>query len=165
MTKWSFRRLWLSQRKVGLMLILISLSTPGDYTITILFRPKVDSSPDLVSYTVSKPLTVSSLLKFSRPLFAYLHVHSDTVGTNSTSYKFSYGRLIAGLDILGYTANDFNITAAKWSSTIATISEANSSHSNSFLIFPGIEWCGNSAAGGDHNVVFLDDPATATLEF
>jgi hypothetical protein len=26
------------------------------------------------------------------------------------SYNLSYGRDVAGLDVLGYTANDFNIT-------------------------------------------------------
>jgi hypothetical protein len=26
-----------------------------------------------------------------------------------------------------------------------------------FVCFPGTEWCGNSCAGGDHNVIFLHD--------
>src|SRR5438309_12016647 len=38
-----------------------------------------------------------------RALYADLHVHSDdTVGTNDTSYNLSYGRDVAGLDVLGY---------------------------------------------------------------
>jgi hypothetical protein len=45
------------------------------------------------------------------------------------------------------------------------IKSVNASHPGSFLIFPGTEWCGNSAAGGDHNIVFLDDPVTNPPEF
>lgn len=91
-------------------------------------------------------------------------MHSDdTVGTNSTAYNFSYAQKIAGLDVVGYTANDFNITAAKWKSTLSLIRTIN--EQGDFVVFPGTEWCGNSAAGGDHNVVFLDDPTDSPPEF
>jgi hypothetical protein len=33
------------------------------------------------------------------------------------------------------------------------------------VIFPGTEWCGNSAVGGDHNIVFLADSAKYPPEF
>ncbi|SMC29605.1 Protein of unknown function [Andreprevotia lacus DSM 23236] len=89
-----------------------------------------------------------------RPLYADLHVHSDdTIGTNDTLYNLSYGRDVAGLDVLGYTANDFNITEARWDSSVALIHRLN--EPGRFVCFPGTEWCGNSSAGGDRNVVFL----------
>ncbi|MGZ2487676.1 hypothetical protein ACVITL_006261 [Rhizobium pisi] len=88
--------------------------------------------------------------------YADLHVHSeDTVGTNDTYYNLSYGRDIAGLDIVGYTVNDFNITEAKWNEAVGLIGELN--EPGRFVCYPGTEWCGNSAAGGDRNVVFLRD--------
>ncbi|QEI04597.1 hypothetical protein FXN63_01165 [Pigmentiphaga aceris] len=91
-----------------------------------------------------------------RPLYADLHVHSDdTVGTNDTLYNLSYGRDVAGLDILGYTANDFNITEARWDQAVELIHELN--EPGRFVCYPGTEWCGNSCAGGDRNVVFLHD--------
>lgn len=91
-----------------------------------------------------------------RPLYADLHVHSDdTVGTNDTSYNLSYGRDVAGLDILGYTANDFNVTEARWKKAVKLINELN--QPNNFVCYSGTEWCGNTCAGGDHNVVFLED--------
>ena len=31
--------------------------------------------------------------------------------------------------------------------------------------YPETEWCGNSAAGGDHNVVFLDNPKDSIPKF
>lgn len=109
-------------------------------------------------------LTVLSELSIPRVLFGDLHVHSDdTVGTEFSAHKFSYGREIAGLDVLGYTANDFQITKERWDSTLKLIQSLNKP--GEFVIFPGTEWCGNSAAGGDHNILFLEDPATHPPEF
>ena len=89
-------------------------------------------------------------------LYADLHVHSnDTVGTNDTRYNLSYGRDVAGLDVLGYTANDFNVTEKAWNDAVSLIDDFN--QPERFVCYPGTEWCGNSAAGGDHNVVFLRD--------
>ncbi len=91
-----------------------------------------------------------------RPLYADLHVHSDdTIGTNDTRYNLSYGRDVAGLDVLGYTANDFNITEARWDRAVELINGLN--EPGRFVCFPGTEWCGNSAAGGDRNIVFLGE--------
>jgi hypothetical protein len=138
----------------------IVLKAEGDYTIKLL----LGSSRTDTEYTIREPISVSNSSPVPRILFADLHVHSDdTVGTNNTSYNFSYAQKIAGLDIVGYTANDFNITAAKWESTLSLIRTIN--QEAEFVVFPGTEWCGNSAAGGDHNVVFLDDPTTNPPEF
>jgi hypothetical protein len=92
---------------------------------------------------------------FPRNFYGDLHVHSDdTVGTNDTRYNLTYGRDIAGLDVLGYTANDFQITKGRWDKAVDLIN--NELHKDGeFVCFPGTEWCGNSCAGGDHNVVFL----------
>jgi hypothetical protein len=91
-----------------------------------------------------------------RPLYADLHVHSDdTVGTNDATYNLTYGRDIAGLDVVGYTVNDFNITEANWDKAVEIIHDLN--EPGRFVCYPGTEWCGNSAAGGDRNVVFLRD--------
>jgi hypothetical protein len=109
-------------------------------------------------------IDVDSTVPVPRVLFADLHVHSDdTVGTNSTSYNFSYAQHIAGLDIVGYTANDFNITQVNWNKTLDIIREVN--EPGEFVVYPGTEWCGNSAAGGDHNVIFFDDLDKSTPEF
>ncbi|GJC83875.1 hypothetical protein ColLi_06713 [Colletotrichum liriopes] len=137
----------------------VSLDSDGDYEVlvTVLNRnsPVVETQ-DYVS--------VESSIPIPRPLYADLHVHSDdTVGTNSTTYNFSYAQQVAGLDVVGYTANDFNVTKERWEKTLEIIKQVNSQ--GEFVVFPGTEWCGNSAAGGDHNVVFLDDPETSRPEF
>ncbi len=99
-------------------------------------------------------VTLSDELDVPRVYYGDLHVHSDdTVGTNSTSYNLTYGRDVAGLDVLGYTANDFQITKERWDQAVELIESLN--EDGRFVCYPGTEWCGNSCAGGDHNVVFL----------
>ena len=99
-------------------------------------------------------LTIENDLTFKRNYFGDLHVHSDdTVGTNNTTYNLTYGRDVAGLDVLGYTANDFQITKKRWEKAVKLCHSL--SVDNEFVCFPGTEWCGNSCAGGDHNVIFL----------
>lgn len=99
-------------------------------------------------------VAIDAVSPVERMLFADLHVHSDdTVGTGDAAYNLRYGRDVAGLDVLGYTVNDFNITEANWRSAVALIDGMD--EPGRFVCYPGTEWCGNSTAGGDHNVVFL----------
>lgn len=105
-------------------------------------------------HTEMVPVTADANLAYPRAFFADLHVHSNnTVGTNSTEYNFAYGREVAGLDVLGYTANDFNVTEQGWQQDVQLCREV--TKEGEFLCYPGTEWCGNSAAGGDRNVIFL----------
>ncbi|MDB5525067.1 MAG: hypothetical protein JWM58_2830, partial [Rhizobium sp.] len=127
----------------------LSLAGSGEWRL----QAKVDGIPvePATAYVQIEPLENGL-----RAFYADLHVHSeDTVGTNDTYYNLSYGRDIAGLDIVGYTVNDFNITEAKWNEAVGLIGELN--EPGRFVCYPGTEWCGNSAAGGDRNVVFLRD--------
>jgi hypothetical protein len=106
--------------------------------------------------TATCPVDVVEDLPGERAYFADLHAHSnDTVGTQDSPYVFAYGRWVAGLDVLGYTANDFQITDQAWKEVVALSREL--SEDGRFVCFPGVEWCGNSGAGGDHNVVFLGE--------
>ncbi|KAK2604770.1 hypothetical protein N8I77_007670 [Diaporthe amygdali] len=133
---------------------IVSLIAEGEHLVTVTL---VDAKGSTIQERKDK-VSVSSHLGVPRVLYADLHVHSDdTVGTNSTTYNFSYAQKVAGLDVIGYTANDFNITKDRWEQTLGIIRETNKP--GEVVIFPGTEWCGNSAAGGDHNVVFLDDPS------
>jgi hypothetical protein len=94
-----------------------------------------------------------------RAYFADLHAHSDdTVGTQDTAYNLDYARRVGGLDVLGYTANDFQIPAATWVDVVARCRAAD--EPGRFVCYPGVEWCGNAGVGGDHNVVFLGEDTT-----
>src|ERR1700761_702452 len=94
-----------------------------------------------------------------RALFADLHVHSnDTVGTQDTPWNLAYGRDVGALDVIGYTANDFQITDDVWADVVAACREANDD--GRLVCYPGVEWCGTAGVGGDHNVVFLGEDTT-----
>ena len=57
-----------------------------------------------------------------RMVFADLHVHSDdTVATGDAEYNLRYGCDVAGLDVLSYTVNDFNITEENWRKAVSLI--------------------------------------------
>lgn len=87
-------------------------------------------------------LAVSSELSNPRVLFGDLHVHSDdTIGTEPSAYNFSYGHEKAGIDVLGYTANDFQITKERWDSTLKLIQSLNKpgeGNSSSFRAQSGV---------------------------
>ncbi|AGS26032.1 hypothetical protein NXC12_PE00678 (plasmid) [Rhizobium etli] len=117
---------------------------------------KLEARLDDEPFVTAAVAYVQSEEEALRPLYADLHVHSeDTVGTNDATYNLTYGRDIAGLDVVGYTVNDFNITEANWNKAVEIIHGLN--EPGRFVCYPGTEWCGNSAAGGDRNVVFLRD--------
>lgn len=101
-------------------------------------------------------VTIDRNAPCARAFFGDLHVHShDTVGTNSPDYNTRYGRDIAGLDVMTYTANDFQITDQNWDLGVKVMHELHKD--GKFVCYPVQEWCGSSTAGGDHNVVFLSN--------
>ncbi|MDR7038959.1 hypothetical protein J2X36_003731 [Methylobacterium sp. BE186] len=91
-----------------------------------------------------------------RALYGDLHVHAhDTVGTNSPAYNAAYARDVAGIDVYGYTANDFQITDAAWQQGVGVVKDFDAP--GRFVAYAVQEWCGSSTAGGDHQVLFLGD--------
>ncbi|MCX6938159.1 MAG: DUF3604 domain-containing protein [Verrucomicrobia bacterium] len=121
-----------------------------------LFLPEQAGDYRLVAGAAVAWVTVAPSAPTPRALYADLHIHSDdTVGVNPTRSVLNYARDAAGLDIAGYTANDFNVRADRWAAAVAVCRDLH--EEDRFLCFPGTEWCGASAVGGDRNVVFLGD--------
>jgi hypothetical protein len=121
---------------------------------------------DVVARTASHPIGdekcyLDQIDDFPSPraLFADLHVHSnDTVGTQDTPSNLTYGRDVGALDVIGYTANDFQITDDVWADVVAACRDIN--EDGRLVCYPGVEWCGTAGVGGDHNVVFLGEDTT-----
>ena len=123
---------------------------PGELTVTAAMPGTLDVLRAVHYVTVDKNAPCA------RIFYGDLHVHAhDTVGTNSPDYNTRYGRDIAGLDVMAYTANDFQITDANWELGVKTMHTLHKD--GEFVCYPVQEWCGSSTAGGDHNVVFLGD--------
>ncbi|WP_405492553.1 hypothetical protein [Nocardia sp. NBC_00511] len=139
---------------------VLTVPPPGDATV-------VEIEAEFAGGTVAPTrshLDVVEDLPGERAYFADLHVHSDdTVGTQDTAWNLAYGRDIGALDVLGYTANDFQITDEVWDDVVAACRKA--TVDGEFVCYPGVEWCGTAGVGGDHNVVFLgeDTPLARSL--
>ncbi len=93
------------------------------------------------------------------PFWADLHGQSgETVGSNSARRLAEYGRDCAFLDVMCHQGNDFQITGDFWADLNRLTAEFN--QTGRFVFFPGYEWSGNTALGGDRNVIFENEGGT-----
>ncbi len=128
----------------------LSISSPGVVRISA-----VDESG--VPIAVSNPIVIeeNSLAGY----WGDLHGQSgETIGIGSLDDYMTYARDIAFLDVTGHQANDFQITNAFWAE-INRVTER-LDRDDSFVVFPGYEWSGNTPVGGDHNVYFRHEGRT-----
>jgi hypothetical protein len=107
---------------------------------------------------LSNPLRVTDKAALL-PYWADLHGQSgETVGTNPARRLAEYARDCAFLDAMCHQGNDFQITQGFWRDLNALTAEFD--RPGRFVFFPGYEWSGNTALGGDRNVIFLDEGRT-----
>lgn len=91
--------------------------------------------------------------------WADLHGQSgETIGTGTIESYMDFARDKAFLDVTSHQANDFQIRDAFWDH-LNTVTAAWNAPGR-FTVFPGYEWSGNTAVGGDHNVFFRHEGAT-----
>ena len=76
----------------------------------------------------------------------------ESVGINTAHEYFDFARNLAFLDATGHQANDFQINKAFWQ--LVNDLSAQYQQDHRFVTFPGYEWSGNTAVGGDRNVYF-----------
>ena len=76
----------------------------------------------------------------------------ESVGINTARQYFDFARNLSFLDATGHQANDFQINNAFWQQINDLSAEYHQDHR--FLTYPGYEWSGNTAVGGDRNVYF-----------
>ena len=110
----------------------------------------------LVAESKSLGLTARSNSVAKGKYWGDLHAQSDaTVGTGSEEEYFRFARDVARLDFCSHQGNDFQITDEDWK---RLNDQARAFHEDGkFVVFPGWEWSGNTPAGGDRNVIFLDE--------
>lgn len=93
------------------------------------------------------------------PFWADLHGQSgETVGTNPARRLAEYARDCAFIDAMCHQGNDFQITPAFWADLNRLTAEFD--RPGRFVFFPGYEWSGNTALGGDRNVIFAAEGRT-----
>lgn len=82
-----------------------------------------------------------------------LHGQSgESIGINTAREYFDFARNKSFLDVTSHQANDFQVNNAFW----AFLNELTAQYHEDrrFVTFPGYEWSGNTAVGGDRNVYF-----------
>lgn len=85
-----------------------------------------------------------------------LHGQSgETVGIGSIESYFDFARNKAFLDVTSHQGNDFQINKGFWARLNELTAELD--EPGRFVVFPGYEWSGNTAVGGDHNVFYRNE--------
>lgn len=76
----------------------------------------------------------------------------ESIGVTTAAEYFDFARNKSFLDVSSHQANDFQVNNAFW----AHINDLTAAHQEDgrFVTFPGYEWSGNTAVGGDRNVFF-----------
>ena len=90
-----------------------------------------------------------------------LHGQSgETIGIGRIEDYMNFARNKAFLDVTCHQGNDFQIKDVFWDHLNKTTAEWNEPHR--FTVFPGYEWSGNTAVGGDHNVIYRHEGSLLT---
>lgn len=91
-----------------------------------------------------------------RTYWADLHGQTrETVGAGTIPEYFAYARDVAAVDATAHSGNDFQISADVYEELRRNAESSYDPHR--FVTFHGYEWSGNTPAGGDHNVYYLND--------
>jgi hypothetical protein len=82
-----------------------------------------------------------------------LHGQSgESIGVTTSRQYFDFARNKSFLDVTSHQANDFQVNNAFWKYLNELTAEYH--EEGRFVVFPGYEWSGNTAVGGDRNVFF-----------
>lgn len=118
---------------------------PGTYVLPF-------KSPETSCACETNPIVVEERVSLGR-WWADLHAQSEeTIGTNSVEDYFTFARDQAVLDIVSHQGNDFQVTDRFWARLARVTREFY--RPGEFVTFPGYEWSGTTAVGGDRNVLF-----------
>lgn len=122
-------------------------------------RLKISYTPENSPHSftnVSNPIEIQLRSPELKRFWGDLHAQTKrTVGTGDEDEYFTFARDIARLDFASHQGNDFQISDEYWQHINDTCAKYN--QDEHFVVFPGYEWSGNSPAGGDHNVFYLNE--------
>jgi hypothetical protein len=104
----------------------------------------------------SNPITARAGEATYKRYWGDLHAQSDaTVGTGTEVEYFQFGRDWACLDVMCHQGNDFQMTDEDWRRLNEVVRQFH--EDGRFVVFPGYEWSANTPAGGDRNVMYLEE--------
>ena len=126
----------------------LRVASAGDLRINVCDR-------DGEILAVSNPLRITedaTLLHF----WGDLHGQSgETVGTGTAAQYFHFAKHKSFLDLVAHQGNDFQIDDAFWDEINRLAAKYD--EPGRMVALPGYEWSGNTAVGGDRNVLFAKE--------
>ena len=130
---------------------LLSFEKPGVYYVQAR-----DEASGL--FAVSNPVQVHSSKPVWRHYWGDLHGQSqEALGLGTIDEYFQFARDVAAVDFCSTQCNDIDVDDEAWQKICNASRRLN--ESGRFVTFLGYEWSGNTAGGGDRNVVFMTDNA------
>ena len=109
------------------------------------------SNDDGVVLTESNPMVIRA--GDVSGYWADMHGQSgESVGVNTALEYFDFARNLSFLDATSHQANDFQVNNTFWNLINELTAKYQEDHR--FVTYPGYEWSGNTAVGGDRNVYF-----------
>jgi len=128
----------------------LTVAEPG----TLIIRTYLDDR--LVATAGPLILRIANDSQQSRSYWGDLHGQSgESIGITTARQYFDFARNKSFLDVTSHQANDFQVNNAFWKYLNELVAEY---HENDrFVVFPGYEWSGNTAVGGDRNVFFMKE--------
>ena len=135
----------------------LSVNEPGVLSIRVYAAEASDSlataGPLLIRQADSNSDTAKHDSKATRSYWGDLHGQSgESIGITTARQYFDFGRNKSFLDVTSHQANDFQVNNAFWQHLNELVAEYH--EDGRFVVFPGYEWSGNTAVGGDRNVFF-----------
>jgi hypothetical protein len=123
----------------------LSVDAPGELRITV----RDEATGDVIAR--SHPMMVREG-KYGA-YWGDLHGQSgESIGIGTSRSYFNFARDRAFLDLTSHQANDFQVNNVFWTYLNELTAAFHQDHR--FVTFPGYEWSGNTAVGGDRNVFF-----------
>lgn len=128
----------------------LSLANPGRH------RLEVDEL-SVGKRVVSNPIDCHAEQPTERWFWGDLHSGQGDLGCGQGSLAdyYDYARDIAGLQFLSHQANDVYVSKDEWRLTREVTRRADIP--GKFLVLLGCEWTSPTVAGGDRNIVYLND--------
>ncbi|PCJ58432.1 MAG: DUF3604 domain-containing protein [Planctomycetota bacterium] len=126
----------------------LSVDQTGELRITI----KDENSGEII--TESHPMRIEE--NQYGGYWGDIHGQSgESIGISTSASYFEFARNKAFLDLTSHQANCFQINNAFWKHINNLTAYHHQDHR--FVTFPGYEWSGNTAVGGDRNIFFRNE--------
>jgi hypothetical protein len=81
--------------------------------------------------------------------------NKSTLGMGTDEEYFEYAKKVGSVDVSALQGNDFHLSPESWQKLKKSVNSLYKP--GEFVTYLGYEWSGNTSAGGDHNVYYLDD--------